>query len=343
MNQDVIEKVQAYYGDELASNKDLKTTACCPLEGPPHYLKPLLSNIHDRVQEKFYGCGSPIPHDLSGLTVLDLGCGSGRDAYLLSQLVGPEGKVIGVDMTAEQLSVARYYQDWHAKAFGHAQSNVTFLDGMIEDLAAIGIEDDSIDVVVSNCVINLSSNKEAVFSEIFRVLKPGGELFFSDVFADRRISNALQTDKILLGECLSGALYTEDFRRMLQAVGVADCRTLTSRKLELEDPDIEQKAGMIGFYSQTIRAFKLALEDRCENYGQVAFYRGTLPNSPHQFLLDDHHVFKTGLPVPVCGNTASMLENTRYRDHFRVIGNQDVHYGLFDCNPSESSSEMLCC
>src|SRR5262249_8188378 len=156
---------------------------------------------------------------LDDCTVVDLGCGTGRDCFVLSRLVGERGRVIGVDMTPEQLAVARRHRDWHAERYGHAASNVDLREGYIEDLAALGIADASVAVVVSTCVVNLSPDKPRVFREIFRVLKPGGELYFSDVFADRRIPSALLEDPVLLGECLAGALYPEDFRRLLLAVG----------------------------------------------------------------------------------------------------------------------------
>ena len=95
---------------------------------------------------------------------------------------------------------------------------------------------------------------------------------------------------------------------------------------------------MIDFYSMTIRAFKLPLEDRCEDYGQVAYYLGTLPEAPHAFLLDDHHLFQTGKPYPVCGNTADMLMHSRYGRHFKIVGEKQIHYGLFDCGPDASAS-----
>jgi SAM-dependent methyltransferase len=193
-----------------------------------------------------------------------------------------------------------------------------------------------VDVVVSNCVINLSPDKERVFAEIFRVLRPGGELYFSDVFADRRIPPQLAQDPVLLGECLGGALYIEDFRRLLARAGCHDYRIVSDSKLALTDPALEQKAGMIGFHSQTVRAFKLDLEDRCEDYGQQARYLGTLPDEPQRFVLDDRHVFETGRPYPVCGNTAAMLGRTRYAPHFRIIGDMRVHYGLFDCGPKSA-------
>ncbi|MFQ5347406.1 MAG: methyltransferase domain-containing protein [Rhodothalassiaceae bacterium] len=323
--------VKAYYGQELQSSADLKTSACCPVDAMPRHLARLLDNVHPVVRERFYGCGSPIPPLLEGARVLDLGCGSGRDSFLLSQLVGPEGEVVGVDMTDEQLHVAKHHVAWHMDRFGYTVPNVHFLKGYIEDLAALGLEDASFDVVVSNCVINLSSDKERVFSEIFRVLKPGGELLFSDIFAGRRIPEALTRDRVLVGECLGGALYTEDFRRLMRRIGCLDYRILSRSPVTLEDEEIRKKAGMIDFYSMTIRAFRLPLEDICENYGQVAWYKGTIPEHPHEFALDDHHLFRTGLPLPVCGNTAMMLEDTRYRPHFRVAGDRSVHYGPFDC------------
>jgi len=178
--------------------------------------KQVLSKIHDEVLSKYYGCGSPIPPLEKGLVVLDLGSGTGRDCFVASAFVGETGKVIGVDMTEEQLAVANKHIEYHTKAFSLAKSNVEFKKGFIEDLKSIGIADNSVDVVISNCVINLSPDKQKVLSEVYRILKPGGELYYSDVFSDRRIPEELQKDKVLWGECLSGALYIEDFRRMMQ-------------------------------------------------------------------------------------------------------------------------------
>lgn len=328
-----LDSVQDYYGRVLKTNQDLKTSVCCTGASLPSPIQEILKDIHPDVIARSYGCGSPIPPELAGKTVLDLGSGSGRDCFILSKLVGPAGRVIGVDMTPAQLDTARRHVGYHMDKFGFPLPNVEFLAGYIEDLKSIGIENDSVDVVVSNCVINLSPNKDRVFSEIFRVLKPGGELYFSDVFADRRIPQHLAEDPVLLGECLGGALYIEDFRRMLARVGCLDYRIVSNSKLALTDPDVEKRAGMIGFHSLTVRAFKLDLEDRCEDYGQVASYLGTVPEQPGTFVLDDHHVFQTGRPQPVCGNTAAMLSRTRYAPHFKIIGDTRVHLGLFDCEP----------
>jgi SAM-dependent methyltransferase len=345
MMQQTIDDVRDYYGNVLETNEDLKTSACCPLEAPPEHVQVLLKNVHDVVQEKFYGCGSPIPLAVEGCTILDLGCGTGRDAFILSQCVGEKGKVIGIDMTDEQLIVANQYLGWHMDKFDYKKPNIEFKKSYIEDLQTAGIEDNSIDVVISNCVINLSADKEKVFSEIYRVLKPGGEIYFSDVFSGRRIPEALQKDKILLGECLGGAMYIEDFRRMLNNIGIPDYRITSNRRLTLDDSDVEKMAGMIDFYSMTVRAFKVGLEDICENYGHVAYYKGTILECPHSFVLDDYHEFKTGIPVPICGNTANMLGQTRLKKHFRIDGDFKTHYGAFDCTPMalNSNDTGACC
>ncbi len=338
MNESVqgLESVKEYYGKILKSNQDLKTSACCTAESMPFHLREILKEIHEEVKDKFYGCGSPIPHALEGKTVLDLGSGTGRDCFILSKLVGPKGRVIGVDMTDEQIQVAQKHIDYHTKKFGFSEPNVKFIKGYIEDLEGAGIKSGSIDVVISNCVVNLSPNKERVFSEIFRVLKPGGELYFSDVFSSRRIPKELKEDSVLVGECLGGALYTEDFRRILAQLGCQDYRLTNRSRISLLNPEIERKAGLIEFYSMTVRAFKLGLEDRCEDYGQIATYLGGIADSPNAFILDDHHLFEKGKGLPVCGNTAMMLKDTRYGEHFRITGDMKTHFGLFDCGPTAS-------
>jgi len=330
------ENLKSYYGKILASTKDLKTKACC-CDGEPGSpaIRKILGSLPNEILARSYGCGSPIPAALAGCTVLDLGCGAGRDVYLLSSLVGPAGFVIGVDMTDEQLATARKHLAGQMRVFGYAQPNVDFRQGYIEDLHALGIGDNSVDVVISNCVINLSPNKEMVFKEIFRVLKPGGELYFSDVFAGCRLPPRLMDDPVLHGECIAGAMYIEDFRRLLTRLDCPDYRLVDKRKIALDNPETEAKVGMVDFYSLTVRAFKLNnLEDICEDYGQVATYQGTIPDQPHAFDLDDHHRFITNKPMLVCGNTAAMLTDTRFAKHFRVSGDRATHFGPFACGPA---------
>ena len=314
-----LETVKDYYGKTLKSNGDLKTNACCSYDSLPKAQSKILEQIDDEILDRFYGCGSPIPREIEGRTILDLGCGTGRDVFIASYLVGENGLVIGVDMTDEQLSVAKRHIHSQMKRFGFSKENVEFKKGYIEDLKSIGIQDNSVDVVISNCVINLSPFKEKVFAEIFRILKTGGELYFSDVFADRRIPENLKSNPILYGECLGGALYIEDFRRMIQKLGYSDYRITKKSSIAITNDEVERLAGAINFYSMTIRVFKLDnLEDICEDYGQFAIYKGTIKDSPHSFSLDDHHTFYKNKPLLVCGNTASMLNETRYKKHFQV-------------------------
>lgn len=320
--------VQDYYGRQLQSTADLKTSACCDVSSIPEWLKPLLSNIHPDVLSRYYGCGLVCPPLLAGCRVLDLGCGTGRDVYALAQLVGATGSVVGVDMTDEQLAVAEKHHKYHAEVFGF--DNVSFMQGYIERLEDLKLEPGSFDVIVSNCVVNLSPDKDAVMRGVHRLLKPSGEFFFSDVYADRRVPTAVRNDPELYGECLGGALYWNDFVRLSHQHGFADPRLTTDRPLEITDPVLAARAGNISFYSATYRLFKIEeLETACEDYGQAVIYKGTIPEHPHKYALDKHHDMETGRVFPVCGNTWRMLQDTRFAPHFEFIGNFDRHYGIF--------------
>ncbi|MDX1781904.1 MAG: methyltransferase domain-containing protein, partial [Thalassovita sp.] len=233
------ESVQDYYGKVLQGSDDLQTNACCSPDDMPGYVKDVLRNIHDEVMTRYYGCGLVMPLGLKGARVLDLGCGAGRDVYALAQLVGPEGRVVGVDMTAEQLAVAEAHKDWHAEKFGYA--NVEFHQGYIEELDKLELEPGSFDVIVSNCVVNLSTDKQAVLNGAHSLLKPGGEMYFSDVYADRRVPPAMAEDEVLYGECLSGALYWNDFLTFARRAGFDDPRLVNHRPLTIENPGLEER------------------------------------------------------------------------------------------------------
>lgn len=325
-----IEIVKDYYGKILRGSDDLKTKACCTPDNMPDRVKTLLKNVHDEVLAKYYGCGLVVPELLAGRRVLDLGCGSGRDVYALAQLVGPTGEVVGVDMTPEQLETARDHVDWHMERFGHAETTVRFLQGFIEDLTALGLEPASFDVIVSNCVVNLSVDKPAVLKGVFDLLKPGGEFYFADVYADRRLAEEVRNDPVVYGECLGGSLYWGDFLALAKQSGFADPRLVTSRPLEITDQDVEAKVGTARFYSATYRLFKVfELEVACEDYGQAVIYKGGIPDAPHRFVLDSHHVIERGRIFPVCGNTWHILKQSRFAAHFEFIGDFSTHYGVF--------------
>jgi SAM-dependent methyltransferase len=322
--------VKDYYGKVLKSSKDLKTSACCDGGGVPAHLEALLANVHEEVRAKYYGCGIVVPAALQGMRVLDLGSGSGRDVYLIAQLVGPEGEVVGVDMTDEQLATANRHVDWHMRQFGYAKPNVQFRKGYIEQLGALDLNPASFDVIVSNCVINLSVDKLAVLRGAYDLLKPGGELYFADVYCDRRLSAEIKADPLLYGECLGGALYWNDFLPMAKEAGFGDPRLVTSRPIAVENEAMRGKLGKAQFFSATYRLFKLdGLEPACEDYGQAVIYKGGVAEQPHGFELDGHHLIETGKVFPVCGNTWRMLADTRFRPYFDFIGDFSTHYGIF--------------
>ena len=325
-----LEVVKEYYGKTLKSSEDLKISACCDGGGVPLHLQEALANVHPEVTAKYYGCGITVPAALTGKRVLDLGSGSGRDAYLISQLVGPDGEVVGIDMTDEQLATARSHVDWHMQRFGYGNPNVEFRQGYIEKLGELGLEPQSFDVVVSNCVINLSIDKPAVLRGAYHLLKPGGELYFADVYCDRRLPDHVRADPLLYGECLGGALYWNDFIPMAKQAGFLDPRLVTSRPIAVEDDAMRQKLGQAEFFSATYRLFKLeGLETACEDYGQAVVYKGGLDEQPEAFALDGHHLIERGRVFPVCGNTWRMLADTRFAPYFEFIGNFSRHYGIF--------------
>ena len=336
--QVILSNVREYYGKVLSTSKDLKTSACTAAGAPPPALRAVLRKVPSPVTEKFYGCGAPLPMGIQGLRVLDLGSGSGRDCYAAAALVGEGGNVVGVDMTDEQLAVAREHADAYCtQTLGYSKPNMSFVKGYMEDLKAAGISDNSFDLVISNCVVNLSPDKGAVLREAFRVLGPGGEFYFSDVYADRRVPEAAQKDEVLWGECVSGALYVEDFKREARAAGFTYPVHVSAAPIEVNDAAMRKLLGPARFYSITFRLFKLPeglLESCCEDYGQRAVYKGTIEGSEGSYGLDAGHVFEAGRPTPVCGNTAAMLGEGGHSwlsRHFDVEGDRRVHFGLWGC------------
>lgn len=208
-----------------------------------------------------------------------------------------------------------------------------FLKGYLEKLDELDLEPNSVDVIVSNCVINLCQDKEAVLKHCYNLLKPGGELYFSDVYANRRVPKSLQEDAVLWGECISGALYWNDFENLAKKSGFLDPRLVEDSVITVNNPELEEQvdADNLKFFSATYRLWKIDdLEPFCEDYGQAVIYKGTVPLSPASLKLDNHHDMERGKIFPVCGNTWKMLHDTRFKDHFDFIGNFDRHYGIFE-------------
>ena len=213
--------IRHYYGDVLQSSRDLKTGACCPAEAMPPALRTLLEDVHPEVKDRFYGCGSPLPPALEGRTVLDLGCGTGRDVYLLSRLVGESGRVIGVDMTPEMIHKAR------ENAAKGKIKNIDFRLGEIEHLP---VADGIADVILSNCVINLSPDKPQVYAEAARVLKPGGRLAISDVVAVAPIPPRVKSKLQAHSGCIAGSATVSETERMLKQAGFFKIRICVNER-----------------------------------------------------------------------------------------------------------------
>jgi len=329
----VKQTVKQYYGEVLQGTTDLKTNACCTVDALPDHIRNLLPLIHEEITSKYYGCGSPIPHAIEGLHVLDVGCGTGRDCYLMSKLVGEAGFVYGIDMTEEQLAVAQKYIAEQTTRYSYKKPNVRFILDDMEHIQDHFVPE-AVDLVTSNCVLNLAEKKEIIIQQIYDVLRFGGEFYFSDIFADRRVPEKIKSDPVLYAECLGGALYYRDFERMARKAGFVDPRVVSQRPVAVSSGHVKALIGDVRFHSITYRLWKLKdLEDTCEDYGQSATYRGGIPETPVLFHLDGAHIFHKNKPQRICGNTARMLSQTRCKEHFTIIGDGSEHLGIFrDCS-----------
>lgn len=346
------DEVTNYYGTELQTTADLKTNACCTITKPPKHISEALSQISNEVKEKYYGCGLTIPSAIKGLKILDLGSGSGRDCFIASKLVGENGSIVGVDMTDEQLTVANNNIEYHRAKFGYKKSNVSFIKGNIENLGSLNLEAGSFDIIISNCVLNLATDKLKVLKDAFELLKPGGEMYFSDVYTNRRVPINLQNNRILWGECLSGALYWNDFLNFAKQAGFTDPRVMEDKPVTIENEEVEALVGDLEFYSVTYRLWKInGLESDCEDYGQAVVYKGGIPENEFALALDNHHYFEKGKIASVCGNTYNMLHKTRLNKYFEFYGTFDTHYGIYEgCGGNipfavgaQSNKEGSCC
>ncbi|CAF4727679.1 unnamed protein product, partial [Rotaria magnacalcarata] len=223
----VHEDVQNYYGQQLQQSADLKTDACCTKAQIPSFIKEIIKKVYPEVVAKYYGCGLVMPPKLEGCRVLDLGSGSGRDVYILSNLVGAQGYIVGVDMTAEQLDVAKRFIDYHTKEYGFEKVNVEFRLGKIEQLTDDpGLKTNSFDVIVSNCV-------------------PGGEFYFSDVYADQPVPEELRQNKVLWGECLSGGICVSDLISGALDAGFTQPILVSKQPIGVNNDELQKLLGEI--------------------------------------------------------------------------------------------------
>ncbi len=311
---------------------------CCPVDYDPHFLEA----IPEEVIEKDYGCGDPSKYLEPGETVLDLGSGTGKICFIASQVVGPQGKVIGVDMTDDMLEVARRNAPVVAARIGYA--NVEFRKGRIQDLGldlehldaklkVHPISDASsflsadkftgelrrnhplipsgtIDVVVSNCVLNLveSSQKRQLFEEIFRVLKRGGRAVISDIVSDEPASMEMQNNPELWSGCISGALTEEGFIEAFASAGFYGIEILK------RDTSPWRTVAGIEFRSVTVCARK-GKQGACLERNQAVIYRGPFSEVKD----DDGHILERGRRHAVCDKTFKLFQQAPYREHFEFV------------------------
>lgn len=345
---DIHSDVQNYYGQELQQSSDLKTDACCSKAQVPEFLRRIIGQIHPDVLAKYYGCGLVFPPKLENCRVVDLGCGAGRDVYILSSLVGSAGFVVGVDMTKEQLDVARQYVDYHTKQFQLDKANVDFRLGKIESLTdENNLETNSFDVVVSNCVVNLSPDKKRVLEQVHQVLKVGGEFYFSDVYSDRTIPDELRQHKVLWGECLSGALRETDLISYALEVGFTRPLLVSRDPIGVNNPELKTLLGDIQFSSCTYRMFKKD-SNCCQSCDEaLVYYQSPILHNEESFQFDETIVFKfQGKPHLLRGENLQILKLSRYADNFKFLPfDENIERETLNepSNPCASGSSTSCC
>jgi arsenite methyltransferase len=321
-----------------AGAKERADKLCCPVDYESEYLKV----IPPEVIERDYGCGDPSRYVREGETVLDLGSGTGKICFIVAQIVGPTGKVTGVDMTDEMLEVARRNAPIVAERIGYA--NVEFRKGRIQDLG-LDLElldrelnqnpikdaasflaadelaeelrvkqplvaNDSIDVVVSSCVLNLvdPKSKRQLFDEIFRVSKKGGRAVICDIVSDEEVPEEMQNDPELWSGCISGALTEDGFLQAFEHAGFYGIQILK------RGAQSWRTVQGIEFRSVTIEAFK-GKQGECFDRNQAVIYRGPFK----EVLDDDNHRMERGKRYAVCDKTYNLYKKAPYHEFFEFV------------------------
>ncbi|BFY99804.1 hypothetical protein BsWGS_02844 [Bradybaena similaris] len=318
------EAVRDYYGKELASSNDLTTTnviQCSRNVGKlPTFITEALALVHEDIKNRTFGCATAYPEALDGARVLDLGAGCGRDCFVLSNIVGERGAVVGLDMTDELLQVARDKVDYHTSKYGYAKPNLSFIKGYMENMKEAGINDDFFDVIVSNCVISLCPDKRAVLKEAYRVLKPGGELYFSDMYREGQLPSEVLDDQKLWCEGLIGALTCPELHTIAKELGFTTPRVVRASSLPIIDEEIKNKLGQVRYASVTYRLFKrVAGKDRVNAASADARYLGGIRGCEDSFTFDKIYTFKKSEITAVDQEVANILSTSRYATFFNVL------------------------
>ncbi|KAM8853200.1 arsenite methyltransferase [Synchiropus picturatus] len=314
---DVRENVKKYYGSHLETSADLQTSvASCTVSSKPvpKCVTEALSLVHPEVTRRFLGCGLPFPSKPLGCKVLDLGSGSGRDCYAFSKLVGQNGHVTGLDMTEQLIATSRQYLQYHQQKFGYKEPNVTFVQGYMEKLGDAGIQNSSVDIVLSNCVVCLCPDKQAVLQEAYNVLKEGGELYYSDMYASKVVPDHMKHDAVLWGEGMGGALFWKDLISLAHRVGFSTPLLVSGTQIVVYNAELKAKAGDISYASGTYRLFKLPKGS--VTCAASVVYRGTVPDCPDQLDFDSSHCFKKDVAMVVDAEMAAILRTSRFSADF---------------------------
>jgi MoaA/NifB/PqqE/SkfB family radical SAM enzyme/SAM-dependent methyltransferase len=308
--------VRAYYA---AAATQPKADLCCPTK----YDAAAVEHIPQDVLDRFYGCGSPMlsANIKAGETVVDLGSGAGIDVFIAARLVGAAGKAIGVDMTDAMLAVANDNRPKVAAALGY--DVVEFREGYLE---AIPVESETVDLVTSNCVVNLSPDKPRVFEEMWRILKDGGRMVVSDIVSETEVPPHLKVNPALWGECLVGALTERQFLARLERAGFYGLTVLKKSYWK----DVEGYP----FYSITLQGFKHEKTAGCVYQGHRAVYLG-----PGKAIIDEEgHLFPRNEPYAVCTDTVAKLSRPPYQTMFAILEPGEARAGYACCG-----SDGACC
>jgi arsenite methyltransferase len=290
-------KVREYYA---AAAEQPKADLCCPTK----YDATAVAHIPQDVLDRFYGCGSPMlsANIQPGETVVDLGSGAGIDVFIAAKLVGPTGKAIGVDMTDAMLAVANENRSKVAAALGYGVAE--FRKGYLEQ---IPVDSKTVDLITSNCVVNLSPDKPRVFEEMWRILKDHGRIVVSDIVSETEVPPHLKVNPELWGECLVGALTEAEFLARLERAGFYGLTVLKKTYWK----DVEGYP----FFSITVEGFKYEKTAGCIYKGHRAVYLGPAKG----FVDEEGHLFPRNEPFDVCTDTVAKLSRPPYQAMFAIL------------------------
>jgi len=296
-NEDVSRSdVSNFYSKAAVSAQE---SLCCPTQ----YDSKDLSHIPKEVLEISYGCGSPVgrANPREGEVMVDLGSGGGIDCFIAARHVGETGRVYGIDMTEEMLDVARRNATLVTENLGY--NNIEFRQGYLE---SIPVDDSSVDLVTSNCVINLSTDKDEVFEEIHRILKPGGRFMISDIISNKDVPEVMRNNKGLWGECVSGALTLNKF------LGYAEKSRF--KGLRVQKDYLWKEVEGIKFYSYTIEGCKhVSSGSKSCGSSLLATYAG-----PFESVTSQETVYPMGIAVEINEDTAQLLSSHSYAGQFII-------------------------